>query len=105
MGGGEEGAEHDAIISGTPCMYISRFQIRNYKSFYQSPALQLNRGFNIVTGRNNAGKTALLQALALKFNANPHRSLKTHPSPHTLANQTCIIDVAFVVEPADITEL
>ena len=61
-------------------MYISQFQIWNYKSFRETEAVALTRGINIVTGQNNVGKTALLQALNLDWGLTPHRSIKTLPS-------------------------
>jgi len=58
-------------------MHISHFQLFNYKSFRDSGALEFKPGINIIVGANNAGKTALLEALSLDFENNPHRSLKT----------------------------
>lgn len=60
-------------------MFISKFQLGNYKSFNNPPALEFRPGFNIITGQNNAGKTALLEALGLTWAGNPHRSLNTVP--------------------------
>jgi len=48
-------------------MYISKFQVLNYKSYRDSTEIELKRGFNILTGQNSAGKTALLEALSLDF--------------------------------------
>jgi AAA15 family ATPase/GTPase len=44
-------------------MCIKNFQVLNFKSYRDSGILKFGRGFNIITGQNNAGKTALLQAL------------------------------------------
>ncbi len=57
-------------------MYISKFKIKNYKSYLESSEINLQPGINIITGQNNAGKTALLQALSLKFGNFPHKSSK-----------------------------
>ena len=62
-------------------MHISKFQIRNYKSFLESDEIELETGFNVIVGKNNSGKTALVEALSLKYQDRPHRSLKTLPSP------------------------
>lgn len=61
-------------------MYLSKVQVNNYKSHLCSAALELTPGFNLITGQNNAGKTALLEALSLTFGSKPHRSLKTMPA-------------------------
>jgi hypothetical protein len=58
-------------------VYISQFQIWNYKSFRETDVVALSRGINIVTGQNNVGKTALLQALNLDWGFTPHRSITT----------------------------
>src|SRR5258708_2386108 len=60
-------------------MYISKFQVLNFKSYRDSTEVEFKPGFNIVTGQNSAGKTALLEALTLRFAANPNRSLSTVP--------------------------
>src|SRR5687767_14055768 len=56
-------------------MLISSAQIENYKGFHSTPELLLTHGFNVVVGQNDAGKTALIQALSLAFSTDPHRSL------------------------------
>ncbi len=53
-------------------MRIAKIKIRNYKSFRESGELEFTSGFNIIAGQNNTGKTALLEALGLRFNPNPH---------------------------------
>jgi predicted ATPase len=58
-------------------MKISKFQIKNYKSWKDSGELIFNRGLNIIVGQNNAGKTALLEALTLRKGHKPHASLKS----------------------------
>jgi AAA15 family ATPase/GTPase len=61
-------------------MHISRFSVKNYKSFNQASELEFTTGINIITGQNNAGKTALLEALSSKFLHIPHKSTKTLPT-------------------------
>jgi AAA15 family ATPase/GTPase len=62
-------------------MHISKFQLFNYKSFQDSGLLEFTQGINIIVGQNNAGKTALLEALTLNFSDVPHRSIKTLNNP------------------------
>lgn len=86
-------------------MYISEFKAGNYKSCRETPALKLTPGFNVIVGQNNAGKTALLEALSLSFGPNPHRSLKTVPSPGLPPNPISWADVAFSLDREELLEI
>lgn len=57
-------------------MYISEFQLTNYKSYYSTETLKLFSGINVVVGPNHVGKTALLEGLSLSFPSKPFRSSK-----------------------------
>lgn len=45
-------------------MYLKKLQVKNFKSF-QDISIEFNKEVNIFTGVNNAGKTTMLEALAL----------------------------------------
>ncbi|MBD2167932.1 AAA family ATPase [Calothrix membranacea FACHB-236] len=84
-------------------MYISKFQISNYKSYLDSGLLEFNPDMNIIVGQNNAGKTALLEALTLNFNDIPHRSIKTLVNPTlSLKNSKSVIKVFVKIEKAEL---
>jgi predicted ATPase len=83
-------------------MYISKFKVSNYKSFLETENIEVNKGINIITGQNNAGKTALLQILSLKYQSKPHRSTKTLPSRNSLPNNLSIIDIEFTLSRQEI---
>ena len=57
-------------------MYISKFRVQNYKSFLDSGDIELKQGINVIVGKNNAGKTAFLEALSFANHNEPHKSLK-----------------------------
>ena len=61
-------------------MRITKVKLDNYVCFYDAPEFELGPGINFVVGKNNSGKTALLDALTLKRRS-PHRSLVTDPDP------------------------
>jgi AAA domain, putative AbiEii toxin, Type IV TA system/AAA ATPase domain len=61
-------------------MIIKSISIENYKSFSASGTITLGRGMTIVTGRNDSGKTAMLEGLSLRFGSNPHKSIDASPS-------------------------
>jgi predicted ATPase len=69
-------------------MHTSKFQLFNYKSFQDSGLLEFTPGINIIVGQNNAGKTALLEALTLNFGDVPHRSIKTLKTPLSTLDNT-----------------
>jgi AAA domain, putative AbiEii toxin, Type IV TA system/AAA ATPase domain len=55
-------------------MLIDNFRIINYKSYRDSGTIPLVSGFNVFVGKNNSGKTALLEALSLSsLTHKPHR--------------------------------
>ncbi len=78
-------------------MYIGKFRITNFKSYRDSGEVEFKPGFNIVTGQNSAGKTALLEALTLQFVPKPHRSVSTMPTPGTLPDVNSTVRVTFVL--------
>ena len=61
--------------------YISKIHIESYKCFRNLGPLNLDPGINVIVGQNNAGKTALLEALSLRFDSKPHRSLNESVLP------------------------
>jgi AAA ATPase domain len=83
-------------------MYISRFQLLNYKSFRDSGVLELQPGINIIVGANNAGKTALLEALSLSFETGPHRSIETVPQPNSTPKRESVAKVTLTFTKAEI---
>jgi len=83
-------------------MYISRFQLLNYKSFRDSGVLEFQPGINIIVGANNSGKTALLEALTLNFKTSPHRSIETLPQPNSTPIQESAAQVTLIFTKAEI---
>jgi energy-coupling factor transporter ATP-binding protein EcfA2 len=60
-------------------MYFTEFTVQNYKSYFEPQTIRLDKGINLIIGKNNAGKTALLEAISLDFKDQSHRSLKSLP--------------------------
>jgi energy-coupling factor transporter ATP-binding protein EcfA2 len=86
-------------------MHISHFQLFNYKSFCDSGALEFQPGINIIVGANNAGKTALLEALSLSFKPSPHRSIETVPKLNSTPKQESVAKVTLIFTKAEIHRL
>ena len=58
-------------------MRISRVKLNNYVCFYDAPEFELGPGINFVVGKNNSGKTALLDVLSIASKGEAHRSAAT----------------------------
>src|SRR5438552_1388234 len=86
-------------------MHYSRFQVFNYKSYLAGDWLQLKQGFNVVAGQNNVGKTALLQALALRFGDIPHRSLQSCPTPTTAPNPHSWVSFTLTISQQELRDV
>ena len=50
-------------------MYVSEINIQNFRIF-ESLALKVNPGLNVLVGENNSGKTALVDAIRLTLDTN-----------------------------------
>lgn len=86
-------------------MYITKFQVKNYKSYSNSDQIEFGPGFNVITGQNSAGKTALLEALTLQFLASPHRSLITIPVPGAVNDQASSARITFAITRDELRQL
>jgi hypothetical protein len=57
-------------------MHVNSIRIENYKGFRDSGVIELGRNWTIIVGRNNSGKTALLECLdSPRFRDMPHRNI------------------------------
>lgn len=86
-------------------MYITHFEISNYKSYHVVSAIDFLPGFNVITGKNNAGKTSLLEALAVNFNGLPHRSMTTVPAPNVNPPQSSSAQISMVLSGDEVDNL
>jgi AAA domain len=78
-------------------MLISKFKVSNYKSYLDSETVEFKRGFNVITGQNNSGKTALLEALSLRFRGKPHRSAETLGSRDHTPDGKSRVEITFQI--------
>lgn len=87
-------------MSGIDFVKIISFKIENYKSFRETEIIRLTDGFNVLIGKNNVGKTALLEALGLKFPNKPHRGI--HQQRDEPINPTSCIDISFSISGSEL---
>lgn len=86
-------------------MQLRSVTVTNYKSFSRSQTLALSSGFNVVVGQNNAGKTALLEAVALAIDQKQHRSRVTVPERDPVYLGNSQVQLSFEVSADDLWEL
>ena len=86
-------------------MRIQSFQVINYKTFADSGEMRLEPSFNVIVGRNNVGKTALAEAMSLRFPSKPHRSMNTLPTPDTPISQDSRTEISIRLEANELVEL
>jgi predicted ATP-dependent endonuclease of OLD family len=82
-------------------MFISKFSVKNYKSFLDSGDIEFKPGINIIVGQNNSGKTALLEALELRVEQNVYESEKTKPTANSQGNTEKSHTVSTIVFKAE----
>jgi predicted ATPase len=67
-------------------VWIEEIHFENYKCFHKQQVVRLDRGLNVVVGRNNSGKSAFLEILGLKFVGAPHKSRHSVPQAGAVFN-------------------
>lgn len=86
-------------------MHVRSFGVNNYKSFSASEHMELEAGFNVIVGQNNVGKTALAEALSLRFEDKPHRSPETVPIPSAEPRPGSNVQVVFELDGRELVGL
>ena len=86
-------------------MYISRFQLKNFKSIRETPRLALTQGFTVIIGENNVGKSALAEGLSLHFAEMAHRSQSTVRRPSLVPPPGSTAEVSFSLAAGEFEEL
>lgn len=76
-------------------MRYQSVSVHNYKSILDLGPITLGPGFNVIVGPNNAGKTALLEALSQNIAFKPHRTLATVPRPTAAPDSRTWVDFEF----------
>jgi predicted ATPase len=85
-------------------VYITSAKIWSYKSFLETQTFDLSSGFNVIVGQNNAGKTALIEALSLSFADVRHRSLATMPTRLVQPRSGSLVEMQLFFEPRELME-
>jgi len=86
-------------------MQFQTVQVLNYKSFRDSGEITLDAGFNVIVGKNDAGKSGLVEALSLQAQNKPHRSQLTVPERGSPTDPNSLTIFSIYLTPKDSTEL
>ncbi len=86
-------------------MKITEFRVNNFKCFQDTGTVSLAPGMNIVTGENNAGKTALLQALSCDFTAATHLSMASLPQRSSMSSLISEMAVTLSISGDELLEM
>lgn len=86
-------------------MYIDEIEIENYKCFKERVSLKLYQGINVIVGKNNVGKTALLEAISLQFPDRPHFSIQTFPKKDLEPIKPSIVEPTFALTGEEVKRL
>src|SRR4051812_746052 len=86
-------------------MFIKKLQVFNYKSYFDSGVMEFAPGVNIIVGRNNAGKTSLLEVLTLNFEDHPHKSLKTLPTSSSKITEESRAEISLLFGKEELVNL
>lgn len=57
-------------------VYISKLEIRGFKSFERNVTIELVRGFNAISGQNGSGKSNIIDAIRFVLGENSPKSLR-----------------------------
>lgn len=85
-------------------MKLISAQVSNYKCYRDTGTFELAPGLNVFIGKNDSGKSALLEALSLTAKSAPHRSLRTAPNWDDLDAPDSTFTVTYEVTSADLVE-
>jgi energy-coupling factor transporter ATP-binding protein EcfA2 len=85
-------------------MRIIRFQILNYKCFRDTGYITLDRQRTLIVGKNDSGKSSLLECLGTQIYANPHLSSKSKPRISSAVDDVSRVRVSLEIAGRDIRD-
>jgi predicted ATPase len=83
-------------------MKLLSADIRNYKCFKRSGEIRFASRFNIFIGQNDAGKSALLEAIGARVAYAPHRSLPSAPTPETADELASVFVIKYLASSGEL---
>lgn len=83
-------------------MHFVTARIKNFAAFQDSGEMRFERGINVIVGKNNAGKSALLEALMLDAEHKPHRTANVVSLPGSAVNPQYTIEATVEVAGSEV---
>src|SRR6266446_1810346 len=85
-------------------MRIIKFQILNYKCFRDTGSIALDRQRTLIVGKNDSGKSSLLECLGTQISSNPHLSSKSKPRISSAVDDVSRVRVSLEIAGRDIRD-
>lgn len=83
-------------------MRIDSITIENYKCFANSGEIRLFPGINVIVGKNDAGKSAVTEAVSLSFGDKPHRSSVSVPVAGSATPVRSVVNLSYQVSSQEL---
>src|SRR5260221_8951902 len=85
-------------------MRITKFQILNYKCFRDTGVIPVDRQRTLIVGKNDSGKSSLLECLGTQILSNPHLSSKSKPRISSAVDDVSRVRISLEIEGRDIRD-
>lgn len=76
-------------------MHLLAARVKNYKCFADTCEIAFGPGFNVLLGKNDAGKSAFIEALSLSKPASPHRSPTSAPREDSVIRPASEVELTY----------
>src|SRR5882724_5489905 len=85
-------------------MRITKFRILNYKCFRDTGNIALDRQRTLIVGKNDSGKSSLLECVGTQVSSNPHLSSKSKPRISSAVDDVSRVRVLLEISGRDIRD-
>src|SRR4029077_9593729 len=85
-------------------MRIAKFRVLNYKCFRDTGDINIDRQRTLIVGKNDSGKSSLLECLGTQFLANPHLSSRSKPRISSAVDDVSRVRVSVEISGRDIRD-
>ena len=83
-------------------MHIKWLELSNYKSFRKKSRIEFAPGMNLIVGKNNSGKSTILEGLSMRLGHHPHKSLTAQPTFGYPVDPWCVAGIQIEFSGAEL---